>query len=342
MPSPELVAHGGRIELKLLRRPLLGGCHQLFQRADKRLAGHQRLHRLDVEQRGVVVAMLGVGGRAGQQHQSGPARSERLEGAVPRAIAAAGGRLLLAQPLGQLLVLLPRLRRPLLEFFQQVGPIVAREHGRAHRHRHDLVAPDGLVELEQIEDISPRVVLAVVANFAVLVMVAVVALSSPRRSFSGSGAICRRAASVPSMADGRTMPSASRDLAAARSFSVVSTTVKSEPVWACHSPRSRSAALANAGSSTTRSRNLTPASGSAAGGVAGSRIRLPAAGRGQHQADAGKPGRDWPGRISWQHGIHYAAGGQRFAHHWARRMFPWCRARCAATRPTVVSATETT
>ena len=88
-------------------------------------------------------------------------------------------------------------------------------------------------------------------------------------SFSGTALMSPRAASVPIMAEETMTPSASSDLAVARSFSVVLTTVKSEPVWACHSPRSRPAALASAGSPATRRRNATPAKGSAAGGVAG-------------------------------------------------------------------------
>ena len=173
MTPPELVAHGGRIVLKLLGRPSLGTGRQFLQGADKGRPGQQRLHRLDVEQRGIIVAMLGIRGGAGQQHQPGPARSQGLDGAVP---GAAGGRLLGLQQLGQLLVLLPRLRRLPTELFQQVGPIVADQHGRAHRHGDDLVAPGGLVELQQLEDLAPLAALAAVALAGVaLFTVAVVA-----------------------------------------------------------------------------------------------------------------------------------------------------------------------
>ncbi len=324
MTPPELVAHGGRIVLKLLGRPPLGTGHQFFQGADKRRPGQQRLHRLDVEQGGVIVAMLGIGGGAGQQHQARPARSQGLDGAVP---GAAGGRLLGVQQLGQFLVLLPRLRRLPAELFQQVGPIVADQHGRAHRHGHDLVAPGGLVELQQLEDLAPLAALAAVALAGVALFTVAVVAGVGTGRFSGTAAISPRAASVPTMAEETMTPSASRDLAAARSFSVVLTTVKSEPVWACHSPRSRPAALASAGSSATKRRNVTPASGSAAGGVAGWE-----SGRGQpavasSKQPTAKPDCAGQGWISWQHGILYAAGGQRFTSWAVMDMLPGQRLR---------------
>ena len=50
-------------------RAQFGRGHQLLQRLNERRAGHQRLHRLDVEQRRVVVAVFGIRGRTGQEHK---------------------------------------------------------------------------------------------------------------------------------------------------------------------------------------------------------------------------------------------------------------------------------
>ena len=61
--------------------------------------------------------------------------------------------------------------------------------------------------------------------------------------------------------DGHKRASAGRATAPAISASLFLTTSSVAPVWAFHSPPSRSAAAASPGSSTTASRKETPANG---------------------------------------------------------------------------------
>ena len=147
-----------RIELQAIVRRKLGRRDQLFERANKRRAGDQRLHAVDVEQRRVMVAMPGIGRRTGQQDASGPAVCQRF-GTVPTsrpAVRRPARFSRFREELDQRLILLPRGRRALVESLEQVVAGSSRSTTCEPNGTAKAVWPQRVsADLQQLERVGP-------------------------------------------------------------------------------------------------------------------------------------------------------------------------------------------
>ena len=86
----KLAAHIRRRVVQLGLWAKFGRCDQFGQGSDERLGCDSRFERIFIEQRGIIVTVLGVSSGAGQQHIAGPAcasgSSDRTAVAAPPAI----------------------------------------------------------------------------------------------------------------------------------------------------------------------------------------------------------------------------------------------------------------
>ncbi len=102
--------------------------------------------------------MFDVRGGAGQQHSPCPARGQGFDAAMPCRL---GSRrsfdkvLALGKEFGQFVILLPRARRAAVELLEQIGAIVASQHGRPQRHGQRCLPPASGGNLQQLERIAP-------------------------------------------------------------------------------------------------------------------------------------------------------------------------------------------
>ena len=129
MPLPEGVSGGVGVEIERVGRPKFGCGHEVFQGLHEGRPGDQWCHGVDAEQGGIIVAMLGVGRRVGQEHQPGPAGIQRLD-CSPPGILFFRGRFraqhrAIGQQSSQFQVFVPGAGRIPSQFFQQVGATIA-------------------------------------------------------------------------------------------------------------------------------------------------------------------------------------------------------------------------
>ena len=83
----------------MIRRSAPGSFHQFLQRQHKRLAPHQRLHRVELKQGRVIVTVPGIRRRACQEQAGPPTSRQGLNRSRPRRICVKIGRRALANGL---------------------------------------------------------------------------------------------------------------------------------------------------------------------------------------------------------------------------------------------------
>ena len=164
MAVKEFAAYGIGIELFGAGAPSLLSATNSSKGRYEAGSGDERLHGVDLEQRGIMIPMFDIRGGSGEQHAWGPCGRQRFDATVPGLVCGwrrVGEILAATEKLGQRVVFGPGPRGPFVKTLEQIGAVITGQHRRAKRHGIRNAGPGGFGHLQQLERVGPGQLLLV-------------------------------------------------------------------------------------------------------------------------------------------------------------------------------------